>query len=241
MKIHSYTVKRFSMLMGLVLVLSGCASTGVHNKQVSDVKEASSRISFAPAIDVSYSEVASDIKQNVGVNVRWGGQVIDSVVIDESTTRLTVYSYPLDSEGRPFESKSVQQKSGRFVVELTDGFAKESSFNGRFLTFYGGVVGESLVTNGNRQKAIPVVNAEELVDWNEIDDSQRNVRNRRGNAFYGLGYSTGHFGYRSRFGSSYYGGSRFGYGRSYYGNGYSSFYYSRGRGRSFRGFRGRHH
>lgn len=237
MKKTKHTIKHILPIIGLALALSGCASTGVQTKQASE--EATSRISFAPAIDVSYTEVANDIEPNIGVNVRWGGQVIDSSVIDESTTRLTIYSYPLGADGRPIKSNSVQQKSGRFVVDLTDGFANESDFNGHFLTFYGGVAGELVVTNGNRQKTIPVISAEELVDWNEVDRSRSNVNNRRGNAFYGLGYSTGHFGYGGRFGSSYYGGSRFGYSSPYY----SSFYFSRGRGfgRSFRGFRGRRH
>jgi len=234
MKKIKHSIKRIVPIIALGLALTGCASTNTHISKGND--EATSRISFAPAIDVPYNEVATNIQPNVGVNVRWGGRVIETTIVDDSTKRLTVYSYPLGTDGRPVDSKQVQQKSGRFIVELTDGFASESDFDGHFLTFYGGVSGGLLVTNGNRQKTIPVINAEELVDWNEIDGSRQNANNRRGNAYFGLGYSTGHFGFNSRFGRSYYGGSRFGYG-----NRYSSFYYSRGRGRSFRGFRGRHH
>ena len=227
MKKITSSVKRILPIIALGLALTGCASTtGKHVKNPSE--ETPSRISFAPAIDVPYSEVARDITSNVGVNVRWGGRVIDSVSVDEQTTRLTVYAFPLSSNGRPISDDSKQQKIGRFIVELTDGFAAESDFDGHFLTFFGGVSGQSLVTNGNRQKHIPVINAEELVDWNLIDGGRNNFNDRRGNAYYSLGYRNGHFGFGSRYGHRF-GGSRYGH-------------FSRFHGRSFGGFsRGRRH
>jgi len=251
MKKIRHFLKHILPIIFLGLVLSGCASTkgtGTHTKQAD--KEATSNISFAPAIDVPYSEVASNIKPNIGLNVRWGGRVIKSTAIDETTTRLTVYSYPLSSDGRPIGGRNVHKKTGQFIVDLTDGFVTDVDFNGHFLTFYGGVSGEQLVTNGNRQKTIPIVNAEELVDWNMVDGNTRNVNNSRGNSYYALGHKTGHFGFGSSFGHSFHGGSRFGFfsrgrsfkrfgGRGFRGRSFGSFRGRGFRGRSFGGFRGR--
>ena len=231
------------------LVLSGCATTAQKAQKANgnNGPQLSSKIIYAPAIDVPYAEVTADIKQNIGTDVRWGGQVIESEVVDESTVRLTVFAYPLSEEGRPIKSANVKNTGGRFIVDLTDGFAQEIDFRGHFVTFYGGVASSLTVSNGNRKKDIPIITAEELVDWNMVDESRNYVDDRRGNSYYSLGYRKGHFGYarypyyggfRGRFSSfgfghfsrgSYYGGrsfGRIGFGRSGFGRG--------GFGRGFR-------
>ena len=244
-------LKNVLPIIAVGLVLSGCASNK-HSKPAQQT--VSPQIVYAPAIDVSYEQVTSNINQSIGTNVRWGGQVIETVAIDDSTIRLTVFAHPLSNEGRPITAGQVKQKSGRFYVDLKDGFTEQADFNGHFVTFYGDITSGQVVTNGNLQKTIPVINAQELVDWNIIDDSRRYAQDRRGNSYYSLGYRTGHFGYPyygfSRFGLStryasfgYFsrGGSRFGrrgFGRSSFGRrgfGRSSF---GGRGFSRRGFGG---
>lgn len=211
------------------VVLSGCATTAQKVSDNNQGAQLSSKIIYAPAIDVPYAEVTADIEQNIGTDVRWGGQVIESEVVDESTVRLTVFAYPLSEEGRPVKSVNVKNTGGRFIVELTDGFAQEVDFNGHFVTFYGGVASSLTVSNGNRKKDIPIITAEELVDWNMVDESRNYADDRRGNAYYSLGYRKGHFGSRYPY-----------YGRSYYrgfGSRFSSFgHFSRGSyygGRSF--------
>ena len=113
------------------------------------------------------------------------------------------------------------------------------------MTFYGGVASRVVVTNGNRQKSFPVITAEELVDWNMVDDSRGYANgDRRGNAYYSLGLRKGHFGYPHSFGFSRFGHNRFGYssfgffskgrrgfGRSGFNRGFSRFGHS-GFGRS---------
>ena len=200
-------VKRVLPIIVLGIVLSGCAST----KNKPEPQEVSSKISFAPAIDVSYAEVTSNIQQNIGTEVRWGGQVIESETINDSTVRLTVFAYPLSSEGRPIKTGQVDDKGGRFIVDLTDGFAQETNFDGHFVTFYGGVASSVVLTNGNRQKSFPVINAEELVDWNMVDESRGYANDRRGNAYYTLGLRKGHFGYPYSFGHRGFGHSSFGF------------------------------
>ena len=234
-------VRKVLPIIILGIVLSGCAST--KNKQ--PVQEVPSKISFAPAIDVSYAEVTANIEKNIGTNVRWGGQVIESEALNDSTVRLTVFAYPLSNDGRPIKTGQVDDQGGRFIVDLTDGFAQEENFDGHFLTFYGGVASRVVVTNGNRQKSFPVITAEELVDWNMVDDSRGYANDdRRGNAYYSLGLRKGHFGYPHSFGFSRFGHNRFGYssfgffskgrrgfGRSGFNRGFSRFGHS-GFGRS---------
>ena len=195
-------------------------------------------IAFAPAIEISYKEVVENLDQNIGVNVRWGGQVIESVRINDATVRLTVFAYPLSNEGRPLQLQQSNQ-GGQFVVDLVDGFAEGIDFSGRFLTFYGGVASGLIVSNGNRQKKIPVIKAQEFVDWNMVDQNRTFAGDQQRNSYYYLGVKTGQFSYSSRFYSPYY-SSRFGLGFSsvhnaFGGRGFSRRGFSRSRGFS-RGF-----
>lgn len=208
-------LKNTILVIALGVVLSGCATSKVKSNNDDQL---SSNILYAPAIDVPYSEVSANIEQSIGTDVRWGGRVIESEVIGESTVRLTVFAYPLSNEGRPIRTSGANEDGGRFIVDLTEGFVQEVDFQDHLVTFYGDVSSGLTISNGNRSKTIPVINAQELVDWNMVDEGRRYARDRRGNSYYSLGYRGGHFGY------PYYGGGSF---RS--GFGHSSFgFFSRG-------------
>ncbi|MFT6407138.1 MAG: starvation-inducible outer membrane lipoprotein [Arenicella sp.] len=85
------------LLSTLALLISGCASTGMQSK-------APIQISIAPAIDVPYAEVIRNIPEHIGVNLRWGGQIIGIKTI-EKLTRLTVLAYPLNAKGQPHQKR----------------------------------------------------------------------------------------------------------------------------------------
>ena len=216
-------------LLCVVLVFSGCASS-VNKQQVrSQPQVISPLINFEPAIDLSYTEVNSNIKENIGSTVRWGGQIINTQVVDESTTRLTVLASPLGTNGRPVNVGQSANSGGRFIVELNEGLAQGVEFDGHFVTFYGEVVDQVLLTNGNKEKNIPLVSASELVDWDIADRQQyADGRDRRGNAFYSLGFRTGHFYYPGRRSFSRFGGfsrsrfTRFSGGSSFKNRGFRS-------------------
>ena len=163
--------------------------------------EPSNNIAFPPAVDISYSEVLRDIDQKIGTNIRWGGQVIESTNINDSTVRLTVYAYPLSVEGRPLEAQKSNSQGGRFIVNLVDGFAQGFDFKGHFLTFYGAIDSKLVVNNGNQTADLPVVNATEFVDWNVVDQNSTVADNRRTSSYYILGSPAG---YRSHYYSPYY-------------------------------------
>jgi len=155
----------------LLLTLSACASTG-HKKQ------ATKNINSPPAIDVPYQEVSNNIKDNVGVNVRWGGEIISAKKAGEAT-ELTVVALPLSKRGRPLPQSGKQNHNERFIVKVTD---YEDSILRKYLTVYGQVTGAETLVNDPKTKIIPVVTAINSKQWKSLLSS-----NRRGYAFYDLG------------------------------------------------------
>ena len=246
-------IRKITSIIALGLFITGCASTQTKPQQYTSaqtkqqsastqteqqIEELSPNITFAPTIDISYAEVLNDIDKNIGTDVRWGGKVLKSTQVNDSTIRLTVFAYPLSNDGRPVKTQKTDEKSGRFIVDLTNDLAKGVDFQGRFVTFYGGVTSQLVVTNGDRQKALPIINAQELVDWNLSDQNSSYTNNRRGNSYYGSGYRGGrYYGFRSGYRSPYYGKFHFGYRNRRTSFGYSKFGSFGHRGFSRRGFR----
>ncbi|MFT5611403.1 MAG: starvation-inducible outer membrane lipoprotein [Arenicella sp.] len=188
-------------LTALLLSLGACAATG---KSRHGQTKPPLEISYAPAIDVSYQEVADRLKQHIGVKVRWGGQVIGSENVDK-LTRLTVIAYPLNAQGRPDRKVIDDVKADRFIVETYNiGVSKE----GHFVTVYGPITGEEVLTNGTLKKVVPVVSAIESKEWSD-SDRRYIARTGRRLPYNGLGY-----------------GYSFGFGRGFYANSYSGFYSS---------------
>ncbi len=219
--------KKLLTISGLALVLTGCVISSDYNYAY-EVANVPSQIKYAPIINVTYAQVTENIEDNIGVKVRWGGQIISTEKINENTTRLTVFSAPLTSEGRPSHLEQPENEGGHFIVDLINDSAMEHQFDGHSLTVFGDIVDQLVVTNGNIQKVIPVVYADELIDWEMVDHERVSFDDRRGNAFNILAYRNGHYnqyGYSTRYYSpSYYGGigsSRFGIGSSRFGFGSS--------------------
>jgi starvation-inducible outer membrane lipoprotein len=186
-------------LTALLLSLGACAATG---KSRHGQTKPPLEISYAPAIDVSYQEVADRLKQHIGVKVRWGGQVISSENVD-TLTRLTVIAYPLNAQGRPDRKVNSDFKAGRFIVETQNLDASKQS---RFVTVYGSITGEEVLTNGALKKVIPVVTAIESKKWSDSDRGYI-ARTDRHLPYNGLGYAYS-----------------FDFGRGLYANSYSDFY-----------------
>jgi len=186
-------------LTALLLSLGACAATG---KSSRGETKPPLEISYAPAIDVSYQEVADRLKLHIGVKVRWGGQVVGSENVDK-LTRLTVIAYPLNARGRPDRKVNNDFKAGQFIVETQN---LDTSNESRFVTVYGPITGEEVLANGTLKKVIPVVTAIKSKEWSD-SDRRYIARTGRHLPYNGLGY-----------------GYSFGYGRGFYANAYSDFY-----------------
>lgn len=249
-------LRKVTLVTAVSLVMAGCASTRTEQQQYSSAQvnqeqsisvktkrqqieeELSPNITFAPAIDVTYADVVNEIDQNIGTDVRWGGHVVESTLIDDSTIRLTVFGYPLSSDGRPEKPKKSEEKHGRFIVDLKDSLAKSVDFKGRLITLYGSIASQLVVTNGDRQKAIPIITAKELVDWNRVDQVRSYAKNLRNRSYYNLGYRRGYYGLGYGYYYPFYGKSYFGYKNRHLSFGFSKGFRSFGhRGFSGRGFR----
>ena len=223
-------------LIGLSLTIASCASTQIEQQQYSSTQsgaekqttslktkrqqtkeELSTNITFPPAIDITYVDVSDKIDQHIGANVRWGGQVIESTQIDDSTIRMIVFAYPLAKDGRPVKKEKANENYGRFIVELKDNSAKNVDFKNRFVTLYGGIISQSVITNGDLQKTIPVVNAEELVDWNRVDQIRTYAKSLKGSIYDNQAFASyntsgkGRLSFRNRYSSF----GRSSFGRSY--------------------------
>ncbi|GAA6137913.1 hypothetical protein NBRC116583_16600 [Arenicella sp. 4NH20-0111] len=182
MMIHSIKTFRLMVFVPLLLITSGCASTAIE-------KNISNKISVAPAIDVPYGEVIKSTPDHIGVNVRWGGQVIGVEDVD-GRAQLMVLAYPLNRRGQPEQEPVDGFVGGRFIVE-TDNY--ETKGSSRFLTVYGPISRTEILTNGRLKKAIPVVTALETKEWS--DHEQRYARNRKYHLPYnglGVGIRLGH-------------------------------------------------
>lgn len=198
LKLYSASVKAFAIAT-LLLSLGACASSG---KGSQGAATPPLEISYAPAIDVSYEEVVNRLKAHIGVKVRWGGQIVGSQDID-GLTRLTVIAYPLNAQGRPDRKVSNDFAAGRFIVESKN---FNPSKEGRFMTVYGPVSGEQLLTNGKLERLIPVITAIESKEWNDAD-LKYIARTGRHLPYNGLGF-----------------GYNFGFGHGFYANSSSGFY-----------------
>ena len=163
--------------------------------------EHSSNIAFPPEIDISYNQAFNNIDQIIGTNVRWGGEVLESTTIDDSTVHLTVYAHPLSDDGQPIQAQYEDDHGGRFVVHLINGFAQNIDFTGHYLTFYGTISSKTVLTNGNRQKGVPVISALEFVDWDSVEKNAIYANNDLEKSYYIIGNRPG---YRSHYYTTYY-------------------------------------
>lgn len=202
-----------------VLSLSACASTGGKST-------ISKKIQHAPAIDVAYRQAAENLQDHIGVNVRWGGQIVAAEDVGNKT-RLTVIAYPLSNEGKPIAKSSNKFQGGHFIVELENFDIDES---GDLMTVYGKISSEEVLTNGKLKKSIPVVTAFETESWDL--DSRRRYADRHYRPYHGFGLTAGfgHGWFFPRLGISYYDYyNRFGLSYVYTSNRYGSRRFYRGR------------
>lgn len=154
------------------------------------------QISHAPAIDLPYQDVVKNVPDHIGTNVRWGGQVI-AAETQNGTATLTVLAYPLNEDGKPTKKNNGNFSGGRFLVEA---YGMDISEGTRFVTVYGTVTDQHVVTNGKFSKTIPVVTAIDTVHWEERDKYYTDHRGRYlpyHGLSVGLGYGRGRWGYSS--------------------------------------------
>jgi outer membrane lipoprotein len=133
----------------LALSLAACAAT----RPVLDVRGADERLTAAQA--------AAAPDSVLGRRVHWGGVLVSSVNLSEST-RLEVLSYPLDRRGRP---ETAGAPLGRFYAER-EGYLETAVYvPGRLLTVVGAVTEVRSGKVGEMPYEYPVVEVEQVHLW----------------------------------------------------------------------------
>jgi len=189
---------------------------------------------------VPYSEVNKNISDNLGLNVRWGGEIIGSKDVEEGV-ELTVLANKLGDDSRPLPRTAQDNNDDRFIVVVGE---YERPLLRRHITVFGQISSERTLVNGPRTRKIPVVTAIETMEWNSVTPQRSGSLARYDGSTYINYYSgfrnsrfnrSGRFSKFKRF-NKFNSFNRFGrskFGHSKFGNKFGS--HNRFRGRSFFG------
>ncbi|MCG6899489.1 MAG: Slp family lipoprotein [Gammaproteobacteria bacterium] len=135
-------------LLLLLLLLNACASGPAFNTGGVDR-------SLTPR------EVASQPLPAMGRNVLWGGVIIRTRNLKDST-QIEMLAYPLDASERPQPSGT---PLGRFILEQRGYLEPASYTEGRQLTVVGTVSGTRAAQIGESDYNYPVITARQLHLW----------------------------------------------------------------------------
>lgn len=107
------------------------------------------------------TRAAADIGANRGHRVRWGGVIINTTNLKDST-QLEVLAYPLDRNGRP---RRGENPLGRFLA-VKDGYIESVDYApGRLVTLTGPVQDTRVRKLGEADYTYPILLADELRLW----------------------------------------------------------------------------
>jgi len=184
------------LIISSLVLLSGCASVESY-ETVKKLTKVTPNIAYAPVIDVPYSEVINS--NNIGLKVRWGGEIVKSSKINDSITRLTIAASPLTVAGRPIEVDKTKQNINYFAVDLNDEFSQSVDLNGHLVTLYGDVSEQKTVSINNQRISVPSIELTEIVDWDLIyREGLAQLRRQDPSYYYNVkphSYSRGGFGH----------------------------------------------
>jgi len=139
---------RLILAICLGVVLIGCA-------------EIPKRIAQAPAGDLQLDEAASNMEDNEGQPVRWGGTVM-SVSEENNHIWIEIQQHGLGRYGAPRQSNCSQ---GRFLVKTKQLPDELPMLIGMDVTVFGGLGGSFNGSIGREPYLFPVVNAKEHYLW----------------------------------------------------------------------------
>jgi len=131
------------------LVLAACAGPKIDDKGVDKA--------------LMPGNVVANADATRGQRVRWGGVIIDSSNLKD-TTQLEVLAYPLDDRGLPLRDAA---PIGRFLA-LKNGYLETTDYaQGRMVTVKGEVQGTRTGKVGAADYVYPVVAIDQIHLWDE--------------------------------------------------------------------------
>ncbi|MGH1540834.1 MAG: Slp family lipoprotein [Arenicella sp.] len=175
----------------VVSIITGCASLGGTPLPVT--------ITQAPDNDPQYSEVLDDIDTKLGLNVRWGGEVI-AISKHETHTEVTVLNSPITMTGRPdYTNMDSRRHRGRYIIHVPQTVAIRGLRRNKLVTVYGELSGSEQILIKDDKRTSPVVFAVEIKTWPsqaQYHSSQYFLHYGFSDGYYGFGYR---FDHRPRF------------------------------------------
>ena len=129
---------RRSMLVTMLTALAGCATPVFKD---------------APPTAETPMEIAAAPERYHGLDVVWGGKIVDVRNLADST-EVQIVAYPLDASQRPQPNAPTL---GRFIVALP-GYVESLDFPaGRFVTLRGQVAGSRTLPIDEHELVLPLV------------------------------------------------------------------------------------
>jgi outer membrane lipoprotein len=137
---------RRSVLIAALMALAGCATPVFKD---------------APPAAATPAEIAAAPERYHGLDVVWGGKVVDVRNLADST-EVQIVAYPLDGAQRPDPGA---RTLGRFIVALP-GYVEPLDFPaGRFVTLRGQVAGSRTLPIDEHELVLPVVADASVHHW----------------------------------------------------------------------------
>jgi outer membrane lipoprotein len=111
--------------------------------------------------NISTKETVSDPAQFTDTVIEWGGVIMESSNLEE-TTEIQVLAYPLKDNGKPDLD---DLPDGRFIA-IHPGYLETADYaKGRTLTLSGKVSGKRQGRVGKAEYAFPLIQADEIQLW----------------------------------------------------------------------------
>jgi len=134
------------------LLLSGCAHV------------ISKDLRAKADVSLTLSQVRQDPEAYKGKMVLWGGEIIETLNLRDTTTQIEVYQKPLGWRGEP---RGVLTSEGRFLV-LTDQSLDPYLFrSGRRITVAGEILGAKIKQLGEMDYRYPLLASKQIHLWPE--------------------------------------------------------------------------
>ena len=140
---------QFVAMLLVVALGSGCSS------------QVPALIRKSPDDNPALQAVKADIHAFLGRSLRWGGKIAEVENL-ASTTEIAVVGLPLQRKGRPLDSG---KSDGRFLASIPGFIDPEIYQEGRLLTVFGQVSGETEREIGKYRYRYPVVTVEAYYLW----------------------------------------------------------------------------
>lgn len=144
------------LITGLLSLLIGCASAP--NFDTSQVDRS-----------VTPSSAIAETQINLGKTVIWGGTILDTRNLKNST-QIEILGYPLNSSHRPLLNK---KPLGRFIIKYPGYLESKNYSQGRQLSILGKVSGKQTSKVGESNYTYPVIKADKLHLWPLYDEKSK--------------------------------------------------------------------